>query len=273
MNKTTKYISIAALLILSGCTSDRNTHEQLNGGLWMQTSVEYQVACTQAYELAKNNVEQALNDKEWTAALEQQEGYQSLPPAVIFDVDETVLDNSPFQARLIKGKKEYNKTLWEAWVHEVAAEPIPGAKPFIQFLKSKGVKPFYVTNRRLEGPTLENIKKELDEGATVDNVLCKDEQPEWGSDKTSRRKEISKNYRIILLVGDDYNDFAYLGKVTPQERIKKAEEHKTYWGKKWIILTNPLYGSWEQAIYNYDNRITGDQKLKLKFQKLNTNGI
>ena len=273
MNKSLVSLISIVMTLATGCATQRVTHERLHGVLWIQTSVEHAVATTQAFSAASVNLEKALNDPAWTAALEQTGGYQNLAPAVIFDVDETVLDNSPFQARLVIDGLDYDHALWEAWVKESNAKPMPGAKEFIQILKEKGVKVFYVTNRAIEQPTVENIRKVLDPDVTPGNVLCRNEMPGWSSDKTSRREFIAKDYRIVLLVGDDYNDFTFLGKVTPAERIEKANNHKTYWGRKWILISNPLYGNWEKALYNYDYNMSDKDRLESKYKLLRTNNI
>jgi acid phosphatase len=264
---------LALVLVASGCATQRVTHERLHGILWSQTSIEYQAAAIQSFSVARKSVEKALKDSSWTAALEQSKGYERLKPAVILDVDETVLDSSPLQARLVRAGIDYNHTLWEAWVNESNADSIPGAKEFIQFLKEKGVKVFYVTNRILEQPTVENIRNVLDPSVSADDVLCKKEKPDWGSDKTSRRELIAQQYRILLLVGDDYNDFTFLDKVSPETRIEKTKQHKHYWGEKWILISNPLYGNWERALYNYDLKMPDNEKLKEKYRYLRTKNI
>lgn len=247
------------------------TDEQLNGVLWVQTSAEFKVSSVQAFRLAAMQVQAALADKNTTASLEQTNDYQSLPPAVIVDVDETVLDNSPFQARLVESGQEFSPALWEEWVREAQAEPIPGAKEFIEFLKEQGVDLFYVTNRELEAPTLKNIRTSLDPEAAADHLLCKYEQPGWGSDKTSRRALIAKTHRILLLVGDDYNDFVFLGKTNAAERTQLAVKYQKHWGSHWIVLSNPLYGNWERALYDYNYKLSRQEKIDLKQEYLQTN--
>ena len=262
------FINLSFLILFAGCCSNRITHESLNGVVWTQTSLEHKFMTIQAFDLAKENIEKALKDKNWTAALEQKAGYQKLKPAIIVDVDETVLDNSPFQARLVESNLSFTPELWAKWVNEISADAMPGAKSFVQYLKQKDIKVFYVTNRILKKPTLKNIRIELNPDVTSEELLCKNEILEWTSDKTSRRKVIAKNYRIILLVGDDYNDFAFLGKVSPEERNVKAETQQQYWGKKWILISNPLYGNWEKSIYKYDYKMPDYEKLKIKYKYL-----
>ena len=99
MRITTMVLVISIFHLLFSCqkqTDARSTHESLHGVLWMQRSAEYKALCFQAYQLANAQLRIAVNDKNWTAALEQLGNYKNLPPAVILDVDETVLDNSPY---------------------------------------------------------------------------------------------------------------------------------------------------------------------------------
>lgn len=244
------------------------TDEQLNGVAWVQTSVEYRVSTVQSFRLAAIQVQEALQNKSISAVLEQPADYEELPPAVIVDVDETVLDNSPFQAQLVHTGKEFTPALWEEWVNRAKAQPIPGAKEFIALLKEQGVELFYVTNRKLKEPTLKNIRAALDPDAAADHLLCKYEKREWGSDKTTRRAVIAKTHRILLLVGDDYNDFASLGKLNAPERTQLAEKHSDKWGTRWILLPNPLYGNWERALYDYNFRLSRQEKIDSKRRHL-----
>jgi acid phosphatase len=253
---------------LSGFTETLRTDEQLNGVLWVQTSAEYRVSAVQAFRLAELRVAEALTNPEWTAASEQTTEYQSLPPAVIVDVDETVLDNSPFQARLVETGLEFSPALWETWVREARAAPVPGSKEFVAFLKDRGVELFYVTNRKLKEPTLKNIRAVFDPDAAAEHVLCKYEKRTWGSDKSSRRALIAKTHRILLLIGDDYNDFASLGKPGASERTHLAEQFQEYWGTRWIVISNPLYGNWERALYDYNFGLSRQEKIDRKLEQL-----
>lgn len=261
-------VYLVFFLGLAGFAENLRTDEQLNGLAWVQTSPEYHVSTVQAFRLAERRVLDALADKKITAALEQTADYEELPPAVIVDVDETVLDNSPFQAQLVAAGKEFSPALWENWVQKARAEAIPGAKAFVDFLKEQGVSLFYVTNRKLEEPTLKNIRAALDPDVTADRLLCKYEQRDWVSDKSSRRKEIAKTHRILLLMGDDYNDFASLGKIGAAERVAQAETHQEQWGRCWILISNPLYGHWERALYDYDFGLSRQEKIDAKLRHL-----
>lgn len=266
------FITLAIQPTLAEPPSRKWTHERLHGVLWIQTSPEHDFMCRQLYDLTKLRVMEALRDKSWTAAFEQTGKYQNLPPAVVMDVDETVIDNSAFQGRLVDRDADYVHDWWKEWVQEGKADALPGAKEFIHFLVKNGVTPIFVTNREVDGEaaTLANLRRIFDyPELSAEQMLCKKEQSDWTSNKTSRRKLLAESYRIIILMGDDYNDFTYLGKnPTPADRVMKSAEHSKMWGKKWILMPNPLYGNWEKSLYQYDYDSSDAVKLTRKYKQI-----
>jgi acid phosphatase len=239
--------------------------------LWTQTSVEYRATALQSYRIAKEMLDQALDDPTWTAALEQTGDFADLPPAVILDVDETVLDNSFYEARLIEQGLEYASDTWNEWCNEAAAIPVPGALEFTRYADYKGVTVFYVTNRRhvVEEATKRNLQElgfPLD--SETDTLQTRGEKPEWGSDKQTRRKEIGSRYRILLLIGDNFGDFVSGAEAPIQVRNTLAERYSDYWGTRWIVLPNPQYGSWEDALIEYEFGLSREEKLRRKLDAL-----
>jgi acid phosphatase len=219
--------------------------------VWFRTSVEYRAVTTQSYRLATLMLDRALADRTWTAALEQTGDYGTKPTAVILDVDETVLDNSESEERNVREGTAYSETGWAAWCNERKATPIPGALEFTRAAAAKGVAVFYVTNRdrALEQATRDNLAKygfPLDPAR--DTVLTRAERPEWSSsDKSSRRAMVAQDFRILLLVGDDFGDFVAGARGTLAARKALDEANAEMWGVRWIALPNPLYGSWKTA--------------------------
>jgi 5'-nucleotidase (lipoprotein e(P4) family) len=232
-------------------TEPTRPHENLNAVAWVQTAVEYKASAEQAYRLAMLQLETALKDPSWTAAIEQTADASKLPPAVVLDIDETVLDNSVFQARGVRDNVPYSEEAWQRWVAEARAPAVPGAKEFTQYAAQKGVAVFYISNRMAvtEAATRRNLQAlgfPLD--ATIDTLLSRGERPEWAaSDKRSRREYVGANYRILLLIGDDLGDFV-VAAGTPDERAARTASHDDWWGRRWIMLPNPTYGSWERAV-------------------------
>ena len=222
--------------------------------LFKRTSAEYKANTFQIYTSAKNNIDKALADKSWTALQNQLKDYQNLPPAIILDIDETVLDNSEHQVRSIKNGTNY-PIGWKEWVSEESAGALPGVKEFLSYANTKGIKIFYVTNRThdLEEYTRNNIKSlGLPFDNDMDVLLMKNEKG-WGSDKTSRRDLIRKDYRVIQIFGDQLDDFIPLTESAKSMNERKIliDKYADMWGEKWYMLINPMYGEWEEALYEH----------------------
>ena len=266
--------ALIALCCITACSSTppvRDTHERLNAVLWMQGSAEYQALSLGTYAQATKAIAPALADKTWSAALEQIGNYSTLPPAIIVDVDETILDNLPFQAQLIKDRQNFTQEAWEQWTKRASAIPLPGAKAFLDYAHAQGITIFYVTNREAsqEQDTRTNLlNQQLPVREDIDVVLTRNEQGWNSSDKSSRRTHIVRNFRVIAMVGDDFGDFSSGAQGTPQDRVELAKTYASLWGKKWFLLPNPAYGSWDAALFNHDYSTPDDKALKLKEQSL-----
>jgi acid phosphatase len=232
----------------------------------VQGAAEYAAGATGAYGMAARGMELGREDSTWTAATEQEGGYHRLPLAVILDVDETVLDNTPYQARLIQDGERFGPESWAAWVGEAGARAIPGALEFTRSAAEAGVTVFYVTNRDapLEEATRSNLERlGFPLAADVDAVLTRGERPDWSSDKSSRRRHVARRYRILLLIGDDLGDFVTVDGADPAERIALVEQNRERWGTHWIVLPNPMYGSWERSLLGFANLHDAEaQRLK-----------
>jgi len=254
---------VIASLVLPGCEvpapapkATKPGHPNQNATLWMQEAQEYKAIATQTYLAAASQLEKTMDQKVQGALVD-------FAPAVILDIDETVLDNSPFQGQLVLDQVEYTSTLWNQWVVKAEAKPIPGAVDYIHAARSAGVTVFYVTNREdtdSEGKstrdtTLQNLKTVLGYDVHPDHLLMKYDRyhpwkgsETWSSEKQSRRQAIASRYQVLQLIGDDLGDFLPNVKatVTPtiQLRREKFQEHADHFGRDWFVLPNPTYGSW-----------------------------
>ena len=216
---------------------------------WMQASAEYQLLTKQTYRHAANQLLAALDDPHWSADEIQtvEGGFQNKPAAIILDVDETVLDNSAYNARNIRDGKLFSLQAWNAWCEERRAIAIPGAVDFIQRAEALGVKVFFITDREdeVKEATIENLRK-IGVNATAENVLTKNPKLD---DKISRRAIVSQDYRILLLVGDSMSDLCSgMGTREWEQRHKIGAEKSELFGPRWVMLPNPVYGSWQRAL-------------------------
>jgi 5'-nucleotidase (lipoprotein e(P4) family) len=239
--------------------------------LYAQSAAEYKASNIQTYVNAKSALDRALNDNSWTAALEQKENFKNKPPAIILDIDETVLNNIPFQARSIINGQSY-PIGWLEWMLEESSDAVAGVSDFLEYAQSKSIKIFYITNRIAvaEDATRNNIKKlGLPLDTDRDVLLMKNENG-WTSDKVSRRELVAKDYRILLLIGDQLGDFLPLDETTLELDSRKnlADTYDHMWGSKWFMITNPMYGRWEASIYNNEYPDTEDKLMQMRLEAL-----
>jgi predicted secreted acid phosphatase len=82
---------------------------RLDAILWLSTSAEDRVLAKRIDAAAQTHLERALADTNWSALSAQKDNYQKLPPAVIMDIDETVIDTGAFQS-LANFISEYRTT-------------------------------------------------------------------------------------------------------------------------------------------------------------------
>jgi len=247
----------------SASTTCRDTHEQLQTALWMQTAAEYRMITESVYRAATLALETALADGDWTAAVEQAGEVGTLPPAVVLDLDETVLDNSRLEGEEVLRRQPYTRELWHEWVRLRKAELVPGAKAFLDAAQRRGVAVFFITNRAAgdETDTVANLLA-LGIDASPENTMCVGESG-WTSDKTARRALVAQSHRVLLLVGDDLGDFIP-SRLPAAERVAAAERQSAWWGSRWFVLPNPMYGSWERALWNHESGLTDAQMLERK---------
>jgi 5'-nucleotidase (lipoprotein e(P4) family) len=214
---------------------------------WYQFSAEQKALYYQAFNIAKMRIDQIAADK------------NNKNPAVVLDIDETVLDNSPYQGWCIHNDSSYTKSSWDRWVQKGTAEALSGALDFTKYAQEKGVEVIYISNRNISqmDATIKNLKEKGFPNAEKSFVFLKDST----SDKTYRREIVSKNYEIAVLIGDNLGDFDHLFDHRANKAAHRAvEQHKNEFGKKFIMLPNPMYGKWERPF----QKMEGDYVKNLK---------
>lgn len=246
----------------------------ISATLWTQTSLEFSALSTSVFQAATAAIDDALADPQWSAlapheyALVAMNGdggdMATLPPAVIVDLDETILDNSPYQAwRIVEGV-EYSPDSWNAWANEGAAPFIPGALEFLQACDEAGVIVFYVSNRyaSTEEATIRNLQQAgLDLGDEPgERVLLREEIDAWSSsNKTPRRLHVAQTHRIILMAGDAFGDF-----FEPDAVDDPLTAYAEFWGVRWFVLPNPQYGGWNRIQADDAGDVAGPRIERLR---------
>jgi 5'-nucleotidase (lipoprotein e(P4) family) len=235
-------------------------HDNLNAVSWVQTSVEYKALSEQTYRAAADHLDAALKQKNWDALAPEERGNAAagLKPAVIMDVDETVLDNSPYQARLVRDGKEYDEVSWDAWVAEKKARPLPGVVDFAKAASARGVTILYLSNRavHLQAATLANLREAglpvADDSVFLGLGTFVKDCEQNGSEKNCRRRLAGQQYRVLMQFGDQIGDFVQVLANTRKDRDALYAEYRDWFGERWWMLPNPTYGSWEPALFNND---------------------
>lgn len=240
--------------------------DSLGAILWTRHSAEGEATALQAYRAATLALDDALADPTWTAALEQEGDFSAKPPAVILDIDETVLDNSAYQVERMRRGERYTNSGFLDWCREERAPPIPGALAYTRLAASRGVAVFYVTNRAAEVEdaterNLESLGFPVAEGAVLPRRSA-------SSDKADRRRAVAETHRILALVGDDLGDFLSGAKSSRAGREALADAYADRWGERWFMLPNPLYGSWSDAILGLERARPEHEQLELKLRAL-----
>lgn len=262
------YLLLALIACCGGCASlGPRPHEMLQATLWMQHAAEYAASTRQVYQIAEERAAAALLDPSWSA-LDQGEEAADLPVAVIVDVDETVLDNSPYQADLILTGESFSEDGWNEWAEAGKAPAMPGAHEFLDRLAQMDVEVFYVTNRhvRHKAVTRANLLAAgFPVSEEVDVVLTVGEHG-WTEDKEPRRRLVAQTHRVVLLLGDDLNDFVSARGLDPAVRLALIGQHQHRWGVQWLVLPNPSYGSWEGSLVGQPH--TRREALRIKLERL-----
>jgi 5'-nucleotidase (lipoprotein e(P4) family) len=89
------------------------------------------------------------------------------------------------------------------------------------------------------------------------------------SSKEARRQTVMAQYNVIMLLGDNLNDFMQVFEKKPiEERKSEVDKVKEEWGKKFIVLPNATYGEWENALYNYQRNLSSQQKENMRKELL-----
>ncbi|HEY8561690.1 MAG TPA: 5'-nucleotidase, lipoprotein e(P4) family [Pyrinomonadaceae bacterium] len=235
---------------------------QIGAVLFMQKAAEYRALCFQAFNWARRTLE---DDEKTRKKLPKAQ--LKMPRAVVVDIDETMLDNSPAQASAIKNRSPFNLKDWYAWGELRKAKAIPGAVEFANYAKSKDVRIFYVSNRDevQKQATIDNLKAVGFPDVSDENVVLRQKD----STKEPRRAAIAEKYRIVILMGDNLNDLstAYERK-SVAERFAAVEQDKTLYGDRFIVLPNAMYGEWESAIYRDDKTKATDEAKRVNALEL-----
>jgi len=192
----------------------------------------------------------------------------------VVDIDETLLDNVPLNARDIINNQVYSYDRWNTWVEQAKAQALPGSVAFLQAARQKGIQVYYLTNRehsqvaataknlRLRGFPIESAAQILAASTPIGHC----ESAGYG--KQCRRQWVANHARVLLMAGDSLGDFVQAEHNTLDAQRKAVEPYVNWLGQRWFLLPNPSYGNWYSAPYGDDESLPFAQKRRLKQQAL-----
>ncbi|MDX1630347.1 MAG: HAD family acid phosphatase [Thermoanaerobaculia bacterium] len=235
---------LLAGLILTGCATGRapsapetpassDRGEITKSTRWTASSAEHQAAFHQAYLLATERLEELAKGRKpgtW---------------AVVVDADETAIDNVAYQVWLDRSGNHFEAETWREWVSRRQAPPLPGVVPFLQRIRELGGTIAIVSNRseRSREATEENFRRF---GIPWDLMLLRtDERSKEGRWNAIEEGTASPEWpplEILMWIGDNIRDFPG---GSQSDRVGDAEAFREF-GRRYIVLPNPTYGSWEQ---------------------------
>jgi acid phosphatase len=279
-------LSASLVLALAGCQSVPDApsapaapaaaavpaHDNLNATAWLQLSAEADMAHRQTWRAAQALLDAALADASWDALtpVDRVAPLDGLPPAIVVDVDETVLDNSPYQVRLIRQDATFNDATWNAWVDEGRAGAVSGAPEFARAAAERGITMIYLTNREhaksavtrrnLEALGFPPVAESQFLGLGFETPGCTPK----GSDKGCRRQYVAQRYRVLMQFGDQLGDFFSITDNATAARAAQLQGFDAWVGQRWFMLANPSYGSWEPALYGNDRGLPADGQRAAK---------
>ena len=222
--------------------------------LWQQTAAEYRAMCYQTYNMAKMQLDQKLHAHAFP--------YEK-KPAVVMDLDETVVDNSFYNAQLLLSDQGYSKETWKEWSDLEKAGSVPGALDFISFAQEKGVEVIFISNRRVTelASTMNNVEALGVQGLDSSHYYLRGDE---GS-KMNRRAKVMEDHEILMFFGDNLADFTEkFDKRSIVDRNNLVTEMRDEFGSKFVVLPNVLYGEWEGSLYNYEYHWTPAQKDSIR---------
>ncbi|HHG84246.1 MAG TPA: 5'-nucleotidase, lipoprotein e(P4) family [Bacteroidetes bacterium] len=224
--------------------------------LFIQNASEYRALCYQTWNTAISALDEIVRSSRFTK-----------PPAIVLDIDETVLDNSPYTGYQIKYGQPFSPITWKEWTDLAQADTIPGVGSFLQAVAKLHVEVFYVSNRKANetAATIKNLQHFNLPNADTNHVFLRTDI----SSKEPRRQRVRETNAIVMLFGDNLNDIAtdFENKSTT-DRNAQTDALSAHFGRNYFVLPNPIYGSWNSAIMEYQRGLSPAAKDSIRHTKI-----
>ena len=252
------------LFLFVGCKSieTQSSNNLTYAVAWKTTAAEYRALYYQGFNLARSKVEEAI---------ESSDNERLKPLAIIADVDDTLVLSDPYWGNLIENNIEFfDDPVWDEWISSNLVSASPGAEGFLKYCASRGVEVFYVTNRDQGDDTRQYL---LDSLESLDFPYVDDRHLFVLRDTSNKeliQEEIRNDFDVIVMLGDNLNDFSrkyYVSSI--DERNSLTEQDSEKYGVEFILFPNPTDGHWIRAIFG-ESEPASSISNKIKFQEAAT---
>lgn len=258
--KLFKILPLLAITLISSIALG-DPSDKLRALVWMEYSAEYEALTRQAFNLARDRLAAEIKEAQIQQTKNKKKKnkkdvaitWTGIQKAVVVDIDETILLNTPLDFKRAQENLEgFDPKEFDSWVELAQAKPVPGAVEFLQYADANGYKVFYVSNRSNSTGLVATRKNLVAAGFPVASDANDNSQfllMDSEFNKESRRNFIQKSHEISLLMGDNLEDFDSAFDSKPSEdRKANVTKYAKEFGRKWIVLPNPIYGTWEKAL-------------------------
>ncbi len=265
-------IGLSSSLILVSCTN--NSYEwslkYFQSLLW-QTTADRRAGFITQFAQATRMFDDIINDRENKKFLDinsvkvtqnvdeiYEVAYKSVPenkyiPIVVMDLDETVLDNTPYQVFLGLNRQNFDPVTWHRWVQAQQAKIYDGVLKFVKHVWQSGAMVFITSNRN---------------------------QGDWGGNKLgdelipTRQNLINQKYPEAFL---DAHVWWMLGAMQQDDKIPSEENLAKMKNKeqRYNYLNNPhttiSLSDWKQkGMHDFlqKNLVTNQELPKIKVQTI-----
>lgn len=242
MNRTLILFALTAALACTPAVHKPSIAPQLSGAqqprpprelLWVRTAAEHEALFYQTFRAAAARLRSLVG------------GYAQGTWAVIADADETLIDNSEYQRRIVPTGGVFDSASWNSWVRERGASALPGALEFSSAVRALGGHLVVVTNRdqRVCEDTRANIASI---GIVAAAVLCRttvsDKNARFEAVRTGTAASQLGPLNVVMWLGDNIQDFPQL----TQQIRSTGDPRLALFGDRYFVFPNPMYGSFER---------------------------
>lgn len=201
--------------------------------LWVRTAAEHEALFQQIFRSAGDRLRSLVG------------GYPAGTWAVIADADETLIDNSEYQRRLVPTGNVFDSATWNGWVRERRATALPGAIEFSNSVRSLGGHLVVVTNR--DQQVCEDTRANIASiGIVAAAILCRttvsDKNPRFEAVRGGTAALQLGPLNVVMWLGDNIQDFPHL----TQQIRSTGDPRLAFFGDRYFVFPNPMYGSFER---------------------------